>query len=149
VFINHSNSPSLSAFHGRAIRLFPNDSRLPFHGAFLVHEVRVRGHYPFAADSILRLPIEWQSWTGLAPDDDGGDNGHDDGDDDNNYSNDGDGGDDNLHKTGHADMQGSSNLTKSMVHMSPTSGYYSEFPSDQIKGTCLPSTSRPTLRVTF
>jgi hypothetical protein len=122
--INHSNSPSLNAFHGRAIRLFPSDSRLPFHGAFLIHEMRVRGHNPFAHDSRIPLPIGWQSWIGLAPDDDGGeDDGGDDGEDDGE-----DGGDeDNFFKTTHPDMERHSRLTTSMIHIPPSSqGYYTQ-----------------------
>ena len=58
-------------YHGRAVRLFPGDSRVPFHGAFLIHEMRVRGVRPFADDPTIQLPISWQRWIQLNPDDDG------------------------------------------------------------------------------
>ncbi|KAF9507575.1 hypothetical protein BS47DRAFT_1333211 [Hydnum rufescens UP504] len=78
VLINHSGKSSLQAFHGRAVRLFPGSGRLPFHGAFLIHEMRVRGFWPFANDPIIPLPIPWQAWIQDGPDgaqpDDNGDN---------------------------------------------------------------------------
>jgi len=85
--MNHSGNPYLEQSHGRAIRLFPDDPRVPFHGAFLFHEMRVRGHLPLAEDRPLRLPIRWQAWmpkvsgnNGNGSDDDGEDDDHDDAD---------------------------------------------------------------------
>ena len=70
MLINQSGIPSLERFHGRAVRLFADSTRLPFHGAFLIHEMRVRGFCPFADDRRISLPIPWQSW--IQPD-----HGHD------------------------------------------------------------------------
>ena len=78
MLINHSNIEPLREYHGRAVRLFPGDSRMPFHGAFLIHEMRARGFCPFADDPTIRLPISWQRWIQLNPDGDGsGDNNND------------------------------------------------------------------------
>jgi hypothetical protein len=52
----------MERWHGRAINLREEDARLPFHGAFLVHEARVRGWWPFRADRPISLPIPWQQW---------------------------------------------------------------------------------------
>ena len=65
VLINHSRDEALEQFHGRAVRLFPDDARVPFHGAFIDHEMRVRGHWPylpFFADRPISLPIQFQEW---------------------------------------------------------------------------------------
>jgi hypothetical protein len=62
VLINHSDHPSLEPFHGRAVGLSAGDSRMPFHGALLIHEMRVRGFWPFAEDREILLPIPWQAW---------------------------------------------------------------------------------------
>ena len=35
---------------------------MPFHGAFLIHEMRVRGFWLFAEDREIVLPIPWQAW---------------------------------------------------------------------------------------
>jgi hypothetical protein len=35
---------------------------MPFHGAFLIHEMRVRGFWPFAEHRVIPLPIPWQTW---------------------------------------------------------------------------------------
>ena len=43
VLINHSQVAGMEQWHGRAINLQEEDDRLPFHGAFLVHEARVGG----------------------------------------------------------------------------------------------------------
>lgn len=59
VLINHSQMPTLERWHGRAINLRADNNRLPFHGAFLVHEMRVRGWWTFRADRPFSLPIPW------------------------------------------------------------------------------------------
>ncbi|KAF8335494.1 uncharacterized protein EI90DRAFT_337948 [Cantharellus anzutake] len=71
VFINHSQSEELEVYHGRAINLPEYDDRLPFHGAFLFHEMRVRGHWPLYEDRAIPLPISWVHWI-----DEGGNRGH-------------------------------------------------------------------------
>jgi hypothetical protein len=45
---------------------------LPFYGAFLFHEMRVRGYWPHRADRAIPLPITWVDWL----DDDDGDDGN-------------------------------------------------------------------------
>ena len=82
----------MEKFHGRAVGLFPDNPRTPFHGAFIDQEMRSRGRYPYQpnfADRLIKLPIPWQTWIINAPggDDknggdsssggDGGDNGDD------------------------------------------------------------------------
>ncbi|KAK2461027.1 hypothetical protein APHAL10511_006968 [Amanita phalloides] len=71
VLINHSRVESLEVYHGRAINLHEGDDRLPFHGAFLFHEMRVRGYWPLREDRAVPLPIAWVDWI----EDDDGDNG--------------------------------------------------------------------------
>jgi len=95
VLINHSELPSLEPFHGRAIGLFASDSRVPFHGAFLIHEMRVRGYWPFAEDREILLPVPWQPWIqsnlpeqhedGASDDEDSREDGDEDGDMHKNY----------------------------------------------------------------
>lgn len=70
VFINHSRVGSLEQYHGRAVRLHPNEPRVPFHGAFLDQEMRVRGlwpYLPYYKDRLVNLPIQWQTWINDAP----------------------------------------------------------------------------------
>jgi hypothetical protein len=55
VFINHSQHPELEAFHGKAIRLDHQNTRVPFHGAFLIREMRVRGRWPRRRDRPISL----------------------------------------------------------------------------------------------
>ena len=76
-FVNHSRILGLKEYHGRAINLDPDDPRVPFHGAFLFHEMRVRGRWPLRADRPINLPIDWQNWI-LANDDDDDDDGDND-----------------------------------------------------------------------
>ncbi|KAF9507171.1 hypothetical protein BS47DRAFT_1352022 [Hydnum rufescens UP504] len=68
VLVNQSRIPDLQPFHGRAVRLFPHKRYSPVHGAFLIHEMRVRGFWPFANDPTLSFPIPWQTWIQDAPD---------------------------------------------------------------------------------
>jgi hypothetical protein len=42
-------------YHGKAVSLNPNDNRVPFHGAFLIHEMRVRGRWPRRPDRTIFL----------------------------------------------------------------------------------------------
>ena len=83
VFINYSRRAVLEQFHGRAINLRASN-RLPFHGAFLVHEMRVRGHWPFREDRPIPLPIPWPKWAPCNGGDDHDDK--DDNDDDQNHN---------------------------------------------------------------
>jgi len=72
----------MEKYHGRAVRLFPDNPRTPFHGAFIDQETRTRGRYPYRpafADRPIKLPIPWQTWITDAPGGDGGggaDDGH-------------------------------------------------------------------------
>jgi hypothetical protein len=52
----------LEQYHGRAVRLLQHDPRSPFHGAFLFHEMRLRGFWPLSYDRPISLPILWQTW---------------------------------------------------------------------------------------
>ena len=52
----------LEGYHGRAINLHAGDDRLPFHGAFLIHEGRVRAHWPLSRDRAIPSPILWVPW---------------------------------------------------------------------------------------
>jgi hypothetical protein len=62
VLINHSRTAYLEAFHGRAVRLLRDSLRLPFYGAFLIHEMRVRGRWPLIDNREIPCPIPWQEW---------------------------------------------------------------------------------------
>jgi len=68
--VNHSQVSGLEEYHGRAININPDESRLPFHGSFLIQEMRVRGRWPFRADRPISLPIDWQKWVSAVDDDD-------------------------------------------------------------------------------
>jgi hypothetical protein len=60
----------MEEFHGRAVRLYPDNPRTPFHGAFVDQEMRTRGRYPYQpafADRPIELPIPWQTWITDAP----------------------------------------------------------------------------------
>jgi len=83
VLINYSRRSVLEPFHGRAINIRVGN-RLPFHGAFLVHEMRVRGHWPFREDRPISLPIPWPKWAPRNCGDDHDDKGDDDDDQNNN-----------------------------------------------------------------
>ncbi|KAJ7670521.1 hypothetical protein B0H17DRAFT_1085788, partial [Mycena rosella] len=52
---NHSRQVdvNLTPFHGRRVNLDPIDPRVPFAGAFLIQEMRVRGRWPFLSDRIF------------------------------------------------------------------------------------------------
>jgi hypothetical protein len=72
----------LEVHHGKAINLDASDDRLPFHGAFLFHEMRVRGYWPLREDQAIPLPIRSVDWlTTDDDDDDDGDDGAGDGGD--------------------------------------------------------------------
>lgn len=62
VLIDQSQTEDMDRFHGLAVSLNPSDPRMPFHGAFLIHEMRVRGRWPLLRDRQIPLPILWQSW---------------------------------------------------------------------------------------
>jgi len=76
VLVNHSQHQDLELYHGRAISLVPSDPRVPFHGSFLIHEMRVRGWWPFRANRSILLPIKWQAWILRAANDDNDNNGN-------------------------------------------------------------------------
>jgi hypothetical protein len=60
----------LEPYHGRAVGLYPDDPRVPFHGAFLDQEMRVRGiwpYLPFYKDRPVALPFQWQAWINDVP----------------------------------------------------------------------------------
>jgi len=52
----------LEAFYGKAINLDEHNDRLPFHGSFLFHEMRVRGFWPLREDRAIALPIKRVDW---------------------------------------------------------------------------------------
>ena len=63
VFINYSDEYVLRPFHGKAIAVDTKDRHAPFPSIFIIHEMRVRGHNPFAP-VVHNLPdnIPWQDW---------------------------------------------------------------------------------------
>ncbi|KAF8342348.1 uncharacterized protein EI90DRAFT_2904177, partial [Cantharellus anzutake] len=80
VLINHSQLEMLEVYHGRAINLSGNGDRLPFHGAFLFHEMRVRGHWPQRRDRAIPLPVSGVHWINDDGDRGVSGSGHGDGD---------------------------------------------------------------------
>lgn len=56
VMINYSQIADLELRHGHAVRLHPQDSRVPFFGAFLIHELAVRAAWPFKTDRPINMP---------------------------------------------------------------------------------------------
>jgi hypothetical protein len=77
----------LEDHHGKSLNFDSSDDRLPFHGPFLFHEMRVRGYHPLREDRAIPLPIRWVDWLTTDDDDDDGAGGGGDGD-----GNNGDGG---------------------------------------------------------
>ena len=67
--------------HGKAVNFDSSDDRLPFHGTFLFHEMRVRGYHPLREDRAIPLPIRRVDWLTIDDDDydDGDDRDSDDG----------------------------------------------------------------------
>ena len=63
MFINYSGHPYLQQFHGKAIALDIKDKYAPFPSLFIIHEMRVRGFYPFQS-VVPTIPddIPWQDW---------------------------------------------------------------------------------------
>ena len=63
VLINYSDERTLRPFHGKAIAVDVKDHHAPFPSIFIIHEMRVRGHNPFAP-VVHNLPddILWQDW---------------------------------------------------------------------------------------
>lgn len=51
VLVNYSNRTSLASYHGKAIALDTGHRYSPFPTVFIIHEMRVRGRYPFASIS--------------------------------------------------------------------------------------------------
>lgn len=102
----------MEEYHGRAVRLFPDNPHVPFYGAFLDHEMRARGcwsYLPDYGDRAISLPIQWQDWIVDASVEDGPDGGDN--------RNNGDGRHGNDYKgDGHEKEEGDDN------DLSPTSG---------------------------
>jgi len=63
VFINYSGLRDYRQFHGKALPLEPDHRHAPFPSIFIIHEMRVRGFYPFEPTS-MSIPedIPWQDW---------------------------------------------------------------------------------------
>ncbi|CCL98548.1 uncharacterized protein FIBRA_00548 [Fibroporia radiculosa] len=63
VFVNFSDSSNYQQFHGKAIALDIRDRHAPFPSLFLIHEMRVRGFYPFQPTApAVPNDIAWQDW---------------------------------------------------------------------------------------
>src|SRR5712691_11839708 len=63
VFINYANLSYLRPFHGKAIALDIRDRHVPFPALFIIHEMRVRGFYPFEPVSpVISRDFPWQDW---------------------------------------------------------------------------------------
>ena len=63
MFINYSGHQYLQQFHGKAIALDIKDHHAPFLSLFIIHEMRVRGFYPFqSVDPTVPDVIPWQDW---------------------------------------------------------------------------------------
>ena len=69
----------LEEYHGQAINLHAGNDRLPFHGAFLIHEGRVRAHWPLSRDRAISSPIPWLPWINPGGNGPGGGGGGGDG----------------------------------------------------------------------
>ncbi|KIY42955.1 hypothetical protein FISHEDRAFT_54426 [Fistulina hepatica ATCC 64428] len=63
ILINFSNNPYFQQFHGKAITLDVRDCHTPFPSLFIIHEMHVRGFYPFRL-VVPNMPddILWQHW---------------------------------------------------------------------------------------
>ncbi|TRM66516.1 hypothetical protein BD626DRAFT_545722 [Schizophyllum amplum] len=63
IFIDQSDDGYYRKYHGKAIALDVSDRYAPFATLFLIHEQRVRGHWPFAP-VVPDLPQDtaWQDW---------------------------------------------------------------------------------------
>ena len=117
----------MEEYHGRAVRLFPDNSRTPFHGAFIDQEIRTRGRYPYQpafADRLIELPIPWQTWITDVPGGDDGDVGG--GGDSEDGGDDADGRDDamaeNLEDDGEGAMTDDLSSPVVLKHQSQTGG---------------------------
>ncbi|KAH9918294.1 uncharacterized protein B0H18DRAFT_882859, partial [Fomitopsis serialis] len=63
VFVNYSETPSETAFHGKAVALESHHDHAPFPAVFLIHECRVRGFWPFRSPTVdILSPVPWQDW---------------------------------------------------------------------------------------
>lgn len=63
VFVNYSNNLYLQSFHGKAVALDVRDHNAPFPSLFIIHEMRVRGCYPFEPVSpVISRDPSWQDW---------------------------------------------------------------------------------------
>ncbi len=68
MFINYSGIDSLQPHHGKAVALNMTDRYVPYSSIFIVHEMCVRGHHPFAPIAPdVPDDIAWQDW--ISPDD--------------------------------------------------------------------------------
>ena len=62
MLINYSREDALEIFHGKAINLHEDHAQFPYHGAFLFHEMRVRGANPLCEDRTIHQTIDWVDW---------------------------------------------------------------------------------------
>ncbi|KAH9912221.1 uncharacterized protein B0H18DRAFT_1217205 [Fomitopsis serialis] len=63
ILVNYSDNPDLRLFHGKALGLDVRDRHAPFACLFILQEMRVRGHHPFApVDPDIPADIIWQDW---------------------------------------------------------------------------------------
>jgi hypothetical protein len=62
VMVNHSRHPMLEQYHGKAVLLDPDNTRVPFYTLFIIHEIRVRGRWPFMGDRAISSPVSDADW---------------------------------------------------------------------------------------
>ena len=62
MFINFSRDLNNEMFHGKVVLLDPHNERSPFALVFLIHEMRVRGRWPFLVDRLISDQPEWPDW---------------------------------------------------------------------------------------
>ncbi|TRM66586.1 hypothetical protein BD626DRAFT_396367 [Schizophyllum amplum] len=63
IFVNYSDAWELQPYHGKAIALDVADPYAPLPSLFVIHENRVRGHWPFAPiNPDMPKDIIWQDW---------------------------------------------------------------------------------------
>ncbi|KAH9982358.1 hypothetical protein BGW80DRAFT_1453270 [Lactifluus volemus] len=65
IFVNYTGSLSrnLQPYHGKAVALDIQHQYAPFPSLFIIHEMRVRGSYPFQpTEPMMPDDITWQDW---------------------------------------------------------------------------------------
>ncbi|EIM91736.1 uncharacterized protein STEHIDRAFT_47689 [Stereum hirsutum FP-91666 SS1] len=62
ILFNHSGKDNLAQYHGKAIALDIGDRHAPFPALFILHEMRVRAHFPFHSTVEAPDEILWQDW---------------------------------------------------------------------------------------